>query len=466
MPRISQRTFAAAIIVFSALIGLVILRDPHRGAYDFQAFYCAGRAVRDRADPYLAQPLGACEHRQTDATYAQLPPGVVLPAPQPPYDIASFALLAALPFDVAKAVWGAILAACIAIAIFCTIGATRAPPGAVFMSFAASLILPSLAFGELFGLFAAAAFAAMLFCAKGRYAQAGIAAAASLVEPHLGAPLCIALFVWKAQTRVPIALFVAFLVAVSLTVSGVHQSLEYLTTVLPLHALSEVTSNAQLSLTAVLHAFGVSDSAAVRAGMLSYVAMAALGIWCGRSLAARFGSDAFLVAVPAAFATIGGTFMHVTEFFAAIPLALLVLERTSGYRRAAALASLVLLSVPWYAALDGGIPIAFAAVAALVVFYHAWQTGGNGLLISSTVALAVCAVLLFAAQWDVHAMRHVLDIRSTHINPAYAQASWRALNDSALSGGDAISWLLRGASWLGLAALAAASARRLTVNVN
>ena len=121
------------------------------------------------------------------------------------------------------------------------------------------------------------------------------------------------------KTRLTLAVAFAALAALSLVVLGPGVNLEYFTSVLPAHALSEVTRDTQLSLTAVLTAIHVSPDAAVRAGTLWYAAMLVIGILAAGLLAKRTRNAAYLVCVPPAFAVFGGTFIHVTQIAAAIP---------------------------------------------------------------------------------------------------------------------------------------------------
>lgn len=445
-------------LALSALAGFALLSGAQRGAYDFQAFYCAGNALRLHEDPYRAQPLGSCEHRQTDGTYAALPRGVVLPAPQPGYDIAAFALLSRLPFAQAKAVWGALLGAALAIVVVCTLAFTRASLITVLMAFGASLAMPSLAFGEFFAFYAAAACAAALFAQQGRWALAGTAAAATLAEPHLGIPICIALAIWNRAARVWIVVCAAALVTLSAAALGWAQNVEYVTKVLPFHALAEIASDAQLSFAAVLYASHVPEAPALRLALLSYAGCAALGIYAARILAQRFSNGAFLVAAPAAFAIIGGSFVHVTEVFAAIPLALLVLTGAPLRYRWAALTALVLLAVPWYTVLEGGDRTALTVLCALVAFSLVWENTARRAIPAAAAALLTFAALYYAPEWYAYAQGagapHISAIR---IDPAYAQASWQAWIERDLSGSSAPTWALRAASWTGLLLLAALS---------
>lgn len=445
----------AALLLTAAAAGYVLLSGSNRGAYDFQAFYCAGAAVHAHADPYRTHPLGDCEHLHTDGTYAALPRGVALPAPQPGYDMAAFAVISALPFDRAKALWGALIAMAIAVAIACTVWATGLPLGIVIAAFIISLVMPALAFGELFAFFAAAVCAAMYFASRERWAAAGVCAALSLVEPHLGLPVCIALAVWKPQARAALGLSAVALGAIAIATLGTAQALEYVTRVLPLHALAEISSDAQLSLSAVLHAAGVPDALAVQLGTLSYALAALAGIVLSKMLASRLRSGAFLVAVPAAFAIIGGTFIHVTEFFAAIPLALLLIARDPS--RKIATTALVLLAIPWYTAVEPGNALALALLGAIAAFYLVWRRENQKLPAACAAATLTLAVLLVAPHFPVgHAPG---TLAPTPIaGDAYPQASWQAWNYRTLSTGDTVVWVLRAFSWAGLALLVRSAA--------
>lgn len=450
----------ALLFLAAGIFGLFVSSGPNRGAYDFQAFYCAGAAVRAHADPYRTQPLGECEHGHTDGTYAQLPRGVVLPAPQPGYDMAAFAAVSALPFDRAKALWGAFVTMALAVAIACAVWATGAPLGVAVAAFIASLVMPALAFGELFAFFAAATCAAMYFASRERWTAAGVCAALSLVEPHLGLPVCVGLAIWKPQTRAALSLTAAALGALAVGTLGAAPALEYVTRVLPLHALAEISSDAQLSLSAVLHAAGVPDALAVQIGTLSYAVAAIAGIALSRTLATRLRNDGFLVAVPAAFAIIGGSFIHVTEFFAAIPLALLLLACDPSSK--VTTTALVLLAVPWFTAVEPGNVLALALLGAAAAFYLVWRRENEKLLAAFAAAGFAFAVLLAAPHFAAGNAPGTL-APTPIAGDAYPQASWQAWNYRMLSTASATVWALRAFSWTGLALLVwSAAARRST----
>ncbi len=373
-----------------------------------------------------------------------------------------------MPFAAAKALWGALLGIASAIAIAAAARMSGVSPAGVFMAFAASLILPSFAFGQLFAVYAAACCLAALFAQRAAWTLAGIAAAGTLVEPHLGLPLCAALALYNARARNALLIAACALIAIALLAARGNLA-EYALATLPLHALSEIHSDAQLSLTAVAHALGAPEILALRLGVLSYVIAGAASIGIGVRLAARTRNAAFVVAVPAAFAAAGGTFIHATELLCAVPLALLLI-RVARVRAIACLA-LVLVSVPWFTVLDGGMPLAFAVTAAAVVFYELWQLGGVRVTYAFACGLFACVLLLAAPSWFSHAPANRA-APSPPIAVIYPQASWRALTDERLSTGAPIAWILRAGSWCGLllagfgAFTLAFPRRRLSVNVN
>lgn len=82
---------------------------------------------------------------------------------------------------------------------------------------------------------------------------------ATLVEPHLGLPVCVAVFCWAPATRRAIAAGVVFLGILSLFTVGVHGSVGYLTKVLPLQARADIPAEAQYSFTWLAYALGMPD---------------------------------------------------------------------------------------------------------------------------------------------------------------------------------------------------------------
>jgi hypothetical protein len=445
-----------SIVVCVAVVALVALTAWRTTNFDFRAFYCAGKAVRQHANPYRTQPLHSCEQNQTDATFSAFSREVALPAPQPGYDIALFAVLAALPFSLASKVWTAALLICLGVLIGAVYRLAKAPVVAVLAAFWLSLGVTSVYLGELIPLCVAALCCALLAARSGRWAFAGLAAGATLVEPHVGLPVCIVLALWAPKARVTLAVSVLTLCALSVGVLGFAQNVEYVAKVLPAHALSEIGFDVQLSLSVVLHGLGLSDNVALRLGAASYIAMLVIAAYVARALAQRFSDNAFIVAVPAAFAVVGGVFMHVTEVAAAIPLVFLLQSHIVSSQRALPVA-LALLAVPW-ASLPTPVfssVMVGAALAATAVTYVIWEYCGNSAVVAAFSGAAAFAFAFAVAQWYVLQSNAFLpDQLRVSIPAMYPEASWSWFVQRYLSTATSSAWLLRVPTWAGLTLLA------------
>ena len=136
------------------------------------------------------------------------------------------------------------------------------------------------------------------------------------------------------------------LAALSVAGAGWNVTASYVTSVVPAHALSEVSRDNQYSLATIAGAFGVPDTSAALLGSLSYIVMTALGVFVAARLWRRYGGAGLAVLVPPAFSLFGGSFVHTAEIAAAVPAALLLATRSSALRPWC-VAALVLLAVPW-----------------------------------------------------------------------------------------------------------------------
>lgn len=452
-------------IVLCGCFGFIALTAALSTNFDFRAFYCAGYAVRVHSNPYHTEPLHTCERTRTDATFRAFFDEVALPAPQPAYDIAAFSLFAALPFAAASKLWTALLVACSLASIFLVRRLCGEPLLLVLAAFWLSLCLPSIYLGELVPICVCAIAAGAFFARTSQWSLAGIAAAATLIEPHIGAPVCLSVALWLPRTRLALALSAGALLAIAIAAVGVQPNIEYIARVLPAHALSEIGSDAQLSLLAVLHAAGVPAAMAMRAGTALFAAMILAGLVFTGSLARRFDDNAFIVAFPAALAVVGGVFMHVTEMAAALPLALLLLSHAAGARPLLA-AVLVLLAVPWWSLAT---PMLFGTatgilLAGMTIFTLIYACAPENAPRAALWASAIIAVLAIVLRWHDST---AIDGALMHVPPAllrapYPQASWKWFNDAYMATGSVPSWLLRAASWTGLCmALALALRPRL-----
>lgn len=440
---------AIAGVLVAAVLGSVLLGSPRVATLDFEAFYCAGNAVRVHADPYKTQPLHDCELSLRDKSF-DLDPAITLPAPQPPYDLLAFSVLSRLPFTVAKSLWGAILGAALFASVLVLVRLSALTPTVVLCALLGTLIGPSLALGQIIPLYVLAVACAARFVQLGRYELAALAASASLIEPHLGAPLCVALAVWKPRTRLPLALSAGVLLLAAFAACGIAQCAEYATKVLPMHALAEAGADGQLSLTVVLHGLGLSDATAVALGNVSYIVMAIAGIIVARLAAQHFGDDAFIVAVPAATAVLGGSFVHSSDVVAAVPLALLVVRYSNAWPLAAGLGLAILAA--WGAApetVSGG--IAWFAVSALAGAYVLWYTTRKQHLAIGFAAITFAAMLALGAANARAASMHVpAPAAQNSFDPNYPQASWAQAVRARFSTGSVSVWLSRLPAWTGL----------------
>jgi hypothetical protein len=235
------------------------------------------------------------------------------------------------------------------------------------------------------------------------------------------------------------------LAALAVFSGGVAQTVAYVTSVIPAHALAEVSRDNQYSFATVAAAAGLPDGAAAMLGSLSYLVMAALGVVVGMRLARRYAQPAMTILVPPAFSLLGGSFVHTAEIAAAVPAALLLFAH-AGALRAWLLAALVLLAVPWMYATS----VTLFSAPLVPVAYLVYSLWGRERLPALSAALASfgAIALLFRLAATLHgypAAQHVFP----PIDPRLAEASWRefVLSNST---NNPVMWLLRLPTWIGL----------------
>lgn len=456
-PPVALRSiFAGAAVLF---IALTVLFSTN---FDFHAFYCSGYAIRAHADPYRTQPLATCERTKTDSTFKAFFGQLALPAPQPGYDAALFAVFAMLPFAAASKLWTALLLACSLAAILLVRRISGEPLAVVSAALWLSLCMTSIYLGEIVPVCVCAIAAAAWFAKTSRYALAGLCAAATLVQPHIGIPVCLSVALWLPRARLALASAAGALAALAIATIGVQGNIEYAFAVLPAHALSEIGSDAQLGIAAVLHAVGMPAAGAVRAASVLFAAFAGTGLLLAGTLARRFRDDAFVVAVPAAIAVTFGVFMHVTEVAAALPLALL-LRSHGAANRSLLTGAIVLLAVPWWSLAT---PMLFGSatgtlLAAVTVFFLVYNLQEQRAATAACIALAAAGALTLLLRWhDASAVHGAFaHVPQALLRAPYPEASWRWFNDAYMSTGSAPSWGLRAASWIGLGLTGAAAIR-------
>lgn len=351
-----MKTFAATL-VWVALVAILTavfatsevrgVAGPVANASDFRAFYCGGRALVHGADPYRTEPLRSCEQQSARDAGLRMYPSLVVPAPLPPYALLAFAPLGMLPFSLASPIWLALCTAAFAATILLLLRMQAAPAWLA----AAALFGPdaymSLTLGQLVPVVVCALVACAWALRAGKFALAGIFAAATLLEPHAGLAVCVALFACAPRTRRTLGIACAALAAISL-LCGPALCWEYARFVLPLHARSEIDQlRVQYSLTSAAYALGAGRGAALAAGAACYAAMLALGAWLGGRLARTYAEPAFVPLTAAAAIVIGGSFIHLQQMALALPFGLLLLTRAPARWRLALAFGVACVAVPW-----------------------------------------------------------------------------------------------------------------------
>jgi hypothetical protein len=314
---------------------------------DFNAFYCAGRALGVRADPYRSEPLGSCERERKPAPLLTGARGLVMPAPLPPYALVPFIALAGLPYAVAAIVWSGGIVLCVAISVVALRRATGAPLLPLVAAFALGDGYASLCLGQIAPFAVAALAVAATFLSRRQDAPAALAAAFAMLEPHIGLPACLALFVWRRGTRIVLIACALAGTLASFAVAGIGTTLEYVRAVVPAHVLSEVVNEKQFSLTYAAHRLGLADAAAVRAGECWYAAMLVTGIILARIVAKRTGNNAALATIPPALTLLGGPFVHIAQMPAALPAAFVLYAGAGEKTRRVVGGAIVVLAIPW-----------------------------------------------------------------------------------------------------------------------
>ena len=357
--KLSPLTLWIAVLagLTSALV-VLFLKTP-RGivGYDFLAFWCGARAVLAGANPYVTAPLHACEVANAPALFLNFP-NLTVPAPLPPYALALFGPLSYLPFVVARALWWLLLVACVLMEARLIQRLTKRSYAFGFAACGLALTGPVIVQGALAPLPIVLLTAGALALQNARWWRGSALVAAAMIEPHMALPAALAVFFFLPRTRLPLATFGFVAGALAFLAVGPQIFVSYFTAVLPVHALSELDNLGQDSLTALLHHLGVADALALHAGSAQYAFVVVLAIVVAGRLARREHDTAWLVLLPAAFAMIGGEFVHLSEIAMAIPLAAVLAVRKGG----SAWFALAFLAVPGEAAINDSI---FALPAAL-----------------------------------------------------------------------------------------------------
>lgn len=462
--KIQNVIVVALAIVCSALpLAAQSVADAKAGwlMVDFRAYYCAASAQAHQQNPYFAASLQTCERTPAQPFFPTHRNATTVPAPYPPYVLAAFYPLTLLPFTTGAIVWGVFLLACLVAAAYALARIVRRPFWVGWAALVLSLGLVAFSGGNVVIVGVAALLVCALCLQLGYLHAAAFALVVAAIEPQLALPAAIAVFFRFPSIRLVLALLAGLLAVGSLASAGLGQNLAYFTSVLPAHALSEVSRDNQYSLSTILSALGMADGPAAMLGGVSYVLAAAMGIVIGVRLAREYFDPALAVVVPTAISLLGGSFVHTGEIAIAAPAALLLFER-ARLRNVVPLAIVVLLAVPWMMATSVTSFLAPLFPAAYLVYV----LGDRNRVAALATALAALVMLLALFAISHVPVHHVVHAATRpFIDPRLAEAGWRdwVLGNST---NRLAMWLLRLPTWIGLIALlayAVAATRSITL---
>ncbi|MBC5809749.1 MAG: DUF2029 domain-containing protein [Candidatus Eremiobacteraeota bacterium] len=295
-----------------------------------------------RADPYTVEPIRSCQRgiaRNGDFKRAEF----VQTGTIPPYALWLFAPFAVLPFAWAAALYGLFIAGC----TVATVGAARKlstlPLWALALAIGSSDGLTSLINGQLVPIALLAAALSALWLRERRYDRAAIAAACTMLEPHLGVLVCVSAFIWVPQMRRILGGAAVLLAVLSVATAGLRLSAEYVTQAIPAQVHAEVAYAGQYSVASLAYDLGLPESVDAILGGIFSLAMGAAGIWMAGLIARRHGLAAAIVVIPPAFSLLGA-YTHLPPF-AFVVLAAVVLMSVT--RSAPLWGAIVLCAVPW-----------------------------------------------------------------------------------------------------------------------
>lgn len=417
---------------------------------DFNAFYCAGESIRTGQDPYLAEPLGTCERKTKPKIFQAGQANLTLPAPLPPYDLLFLAQMSRLPYVTAAFFWtlGLLIA-------YATTTRLVADMARIRVTTVAVVLAPTVAYGcavmgEIMPITLAGLAIAAWMQSHNRPITAATGAILAMTSPHVGLPAATALFLYSPKTRIPLLIGAVILVATCVATVGPTITLEYFANVLPAHALSEVASTSQMSLTAVAHAVRLPDQAAAYIGTISYFAMFALAVATARRLWTQNPHDPLIVLAPATIILLGGVFLHVTQMAAALPCALIMHSRATIWTRRAIATGAAMIAVPW-------VQFEFLGTILAVVGGATIATTYSTMFVRKRRDLAACGmgILTFAFIIGLN-IAVVVSGTTPHetlpdLNPAdLAEVGWKINIDSIKTDDWTIFDIARMPSWIGI----------------
>ena len=396
--RIDHRVGILLATLCGIIVGIVAYSLVHPMqliGYDFQAFWCGGKALLQHANPYANEPLHTCESTTSPAFFARYPQ-VTIPVPLPGYAIALFTPFALLPFVFARAIWWMLLVVS-AFSIGRAISKISGmPPITATAASALAVLGPSILQGALSPIPIALTVFAALALQREQWNRAAVLLGFAMIEPHMVLPACAAVFLLVPQMRARLVAAGACAAAVTLIVVGPEVALSYFTTILPVHAAAEINNLGQDSLTALLYHLGVPGSLALRLGLLQYGLLAIAGFFAAWRLYKKTADRSWLILLPAAFAVIGGEFIHLDEVAMVVPLACVIAMRRPS---ALAIVVLALLAIPAESVVNW-IPLSIPAALVCCWFMDRWA--GKQRLVSSGFLPLVATLAIIGGAFAMH----------------------------------------------------------------
>jgi hypothetical protein len=458
----------AAYLIAPLLLALMIAVSGTRSETylmgDFRAFYCAGKAVAQGANPYLTEPLRTCEATSGPPAEPAFLRPVALPAPLPPYALLLFVPFALMPFPLAAACYGAVLIGSMTLAVS-LLGRVTGVSGVVLnLVFAPITATVTYYVGQPVPLVLAALAGAALLLRSRRWAAAAACAMLATIEPHVACAAVAGMAIAFPRARVPMIACGAVLAVVGIAGIGWPATLSYVRDVVPAHALANVYEW-QFSLTSILTSAGVGAVAAIRAGELMFAAMAALGVAVALRLRRATGDAAVMVIVPPAFALFGGVHVHFQQLAVAFPAILYACGRYPRVRTLA-VSGVAFAMIPWNvmgsSVLAGLSPLVAGTFGAMTV-------GRRAGLVYAVSAAGIGFSLLLLAVWGF-GPAPVHFVAQAYAPDSLAELSWGDFSRTVLMRPSIMMQWLRVPTMTGLACGLAAVAwaafgRRMTAAV-
>lgn len=336
--------------------------SPRDNVLDYRVVACGERAMLRGGDPYRIEPLRTCEHAFGLA--ASEPAWAATPFCLPPYTAALLAPFAVLDPQLGRTLWFLLIVLATCVTGIALAKILNRSAFAVTLVLAPTVGLLNLHYGETVPFAITAVALAALAVQRRAPVTAALAAAAALLEPAIGLPAVVGMFVLVPKTRGMLLVFAGILGAFSVVAFGFARNLEYLVAFLPAHEAAELLARDQYSLTHLAFLAGASPQLAARLGSMSYVLAIATGVISARRVGTRMSLPALFVLLPVGVSMLGGPFVHDVEIAAALPAALL-LARDSWLARC----TVAFLAVDWTEALRRAVvPVVGAAAGAALLF--------------------------------------------------------------------------------------------------